>query len=390
VSTSTSTVTSVSTTTSTPPPVTSTTTQTTTTTVTGPTTTSTTTATTTTTLPPVTSTTTQTETTTQTSTSTVITPTTTTETSTSTTTQTETSTVTSPTTSTTTTTTTVTIPPVTSTTTQTETTTSTTTQTSTVTTPTTTTTTVKVPTGNSLTCGGSPYLQVGQSINCQATISPADEGLETGTVTWTTSGGGTFSQEQCNNPNGQGQIQCQAQYTAKSGGVQTIGESYSGDVYHSPSSASFLVFVGGLAGSPVTSTVMTCGGNPYLQVGQNVNCQATISSADGRASSGPVTWSVSGGGSLTQEQCNNPNGQGQIQCQAQFTAGSAGIWTVQLVYAGTAGHSSSTGTFELFVVHGNNPITAQVVAPAGAALIAGLAFVVVQKRKDRKGVAPVS
>lgn len=274
-----------------------------------------------------------------------------------------------------TTTTTVTLPPVTDTTTVTS-------YASTVVSTTTVSVTQQVPTGVELSCDQF-RLQVGQNSNCTVWISTADSGTPTGTVSWTATSG-RLSSENCGYPYGNqypddGQLQCQATYTAAASGVVTITATYSGDPYHASAADTDTIFVGNLSGNPATSTKLTCLQLP-ISSGQSTQCFATVATADGGTAAGTMTWTATDG-TLSQKSCS-PQYQGELVCQVRFTAGTPGVAVVTASYGSDPKHSASSDSVQLFV----SPSYEYTQSVLSAAAIVGVGGSVVVLR--RKGTGP--
>ncbi|MDG7012918.1 MAG: Ig-like domain repeat protein [Nitrososphaerota archaeon] len=128
----------------------------------------------------------------------------------------------------------------TATTTLTQTTTQTATETSTVTT--TETSTVQAPTQVSVTCAPAD-VKVGHSALCTATVTSADGGRLTGSVSFVGSQGGTFGAVSCTTHYAGGasgqELVCMVAFTPASAGAQSVTATYSGDAYHSAGSGAF-------------------------------------------------------------------------------------------------------------------------------------------------------
>ena len=239
-----------------------------------------------------------------------------------------------------------------------------------------------VPSASSLTCDQTT-LHVNQRVTCTDLVSTADAGLASGSVAWTTSGGGAFGREICNLQSGEDQLRCQVQYTPSVAGVQRVTATYSGDLYHSSSSGAAVVFVGNTASSKVTALSLMCD-QTYVQLGQSTNCEATVDTADGRTASGTVTWSASDLGTFSHVKCNPPDRNGQLQCSARYTPNAIGAQVVSASYAGDSSHLSSAGAFEVFVQDAGSSQTAQqavFLAPVGAILAGGTSVVVLDARR---------
>ena len=181
----------------------------------------------------------------------------------------------------------------------------------------------------------------------------------TGSMGWTSSNGGTFTPQPpksqgCNKPDGNGQMQCQAQFSPGSNGAAVVTAQYPGDSYNLGSGDSFTVFVGDVSTSPATSTSLTCD-QARLQVGQSTSCRATVTDADSSAENAGVTWTSSNGGTFTPQPpksqgCNKPDGNGQMQCQAQFTADTVGPVAITVTYSpADKVHAASSDSYTVFV-----------------------------------------
>ena len=96
------------------------------------------------------------------------------------------------------------------------------------------------------------FVNVGDPEGCTATILSANGIAPTGTISWSSTDAGTFSQVKCNPqppatpphvPNSNQPLVCTSQYKSTSAGEQVVTASYSGDSLHSSSSNTFTVFV---------------------------------------------------------------------------------------------------------------------------------------------------
>ena len=118
-----------------------------------------------------------------------------------------------------------------------------------------------------------------------------------------------------------------------------------------------------------TSSSLTCNTNgvgfnhgslqndPHQQV---IQCQDVISSSDQGLLQGSVTWSSGSGGAFSNEQCTQRGPNNQVVCQADYspsTVSNAEV-TISASYSGDDGHSSSTGSYSLFVGKSNSQAVA--------------------------------
>ncbi len=190
----------------------------------------------------------------------------------------------------------------------------------------------------------------------------------TSPITWTSSGGTLASHQPksqgCDKPDKSGQMQCEAQFTSNTAGAVVVTATYPGDGYNSASSDSYTIFVGNVDSSPATSTSISCD-QARLQAGQSTNCRAVVTVADSSAQGTGVVWTSNNGGTFSPQPpgksqgCNKPDHDGQMQCQAQFTAGTAGPTTITATYAPSdSAHVASSDSYTVFVgVFGASPVT---------------------------------
>jgi hypothetical protein len=84
--------------------------------------------------------------------------------------------------------------------------------------------------------------------------------------------------------------------------------------------------------------------------------------------------------------CQQPDRNGGLQCNARYTPGTVGAQIVTASYSHDSSHLSSTGTFEVFVQNSGNAKTAQQamsLAPVGAILFGGITVVAFDAKKAR-------
>jgi hypothetical protein len=97
----------------------------------------------------------------------------------------------------------------------------------------------------SVDCGnGSPEVTYGDEITCKATVSNAGYLTPTGTVSWATSGNGSFDFETCDLAEvSSGVAACEVVYTPHQVGEHLISADYGGDTVYDPSSGEQTVTV---------------------------------------------------------------------------------------------------------------------------------------------------
>jgi Flp pilus assembly pilin Flp len=177
---------------------------------------------------------------------------------------------------------------------------------------------------------------VNVAIPCTASVSDNDTpptSTPAGTVTWSTSGGGTFSAPTCNLSTGQ----CGVTYSPSATGNQTLTASYGGDTAHLSSFGPSPIAVS----VRTTSTSVKCAA-PH-KLGQVGSCTATVSDSDLGTSitpTGIVTWSTTGSGTFSAGTCNLSGGQ----CSVGYTPSAKDNPIITGSYAGDPVHAPSSGT----------------------------------------------
>src|SRR2546426_320312 len=183
---------------------------------------------------------------------------------------------------------------------------------------------------------------VDQTTTCTATVSDTGPGTKktpTGTVTWMSSGVGTFSSATCTLD---GTGKCSVMYTPTlvGSGTHTITASYPGDASHMGSSGSFPLGVG----KRQTTTGVVCTPS-QVPVESPTTCTATVFDASAGTKSPPsgtVSWASSGSGTFSSTTCMLTAGQ----CSVSYTptAIGSGIHTITADYGGDSTHAPSSGT----------------------------------------------
>jgi large repetitive protein len=189
---------------------------------------------------------------------------------------------------------------------------------------------------------------VGDKATCTATVSDSSGGSAStpgGTVSWSSSGAGTFSSSSCTlDASGK----CSVDYTpsAVGTGTHTVTGMYSGDAAHNGSSGSAALTVTKRS----TSTSVSC--TPAsVAVGEKVSCTATVTDSSGGSASTPggtVSWSSNGAGNFSSSSCTL-NGSGSCSVDYTPSAVGTGTHTITGSYDGDASHTGSSGSYELTV-----------------------------------------
>jgi hypothetical protein len=214
-------------------------------------------------------------------------------------------------------------------------------------------------TTTSVSCSPNPDV-VGVVTTCTVTVTDSSNGnksVPTGTVNFSTSGGGTFSGAPCTLTDaGTGSsATCQVTYTPSTTTTpQTITANYNGDTNHSTSSNTTSLVV---QGKHATATAISC----VSPADKNVatTCTATVTDTNGS----PVTptgtvsnWRITNNvsGTFNPTSCTlSPTGTtGVASCTVQFTPTSVGSTSQDNLaadYGGDTAHNTSSGTFTLFV-----------------------------------------
>lgn len=185
----------------------------------------------------------------------------------------------------------------------------------------------------SVTCLSSPVV-LGSSTVCITTVTGD---MPTGTVTWISSGTGTFSPTSCTLSFGS----CQVAYAPSTSVVPvTITANYGGDAHNQPVSGTFPLSV-----SPaLTSTSVSCFPSP-VSAGSPTTCTATV--AGSYSPSGIATWASSGVASFSPTSSCTLSAQ---SCAVSYTATSpASPITITATYTGDQNNAGSSGTFSLAV-----------------------------------------
>jgi DNA-binding beta-propeller fold protein YncE len=181
-----------------------------------------------------------------------------------------------------------------------------------------------------------PSVDIGEPITCTAEVVEAGQATSspTGTISWSSSGSGTFSPASCILNGGQ----CSVTYSPSSHTTPiTITANYGGDPTDLPSSGSASLVVR-------VSTTTTVGCSPIsVAVGSAVSCTATVT---GASPTGMISWSSNSQGTFSSPSCTNSTGQ----CSTTYTpSSSTSPVTITAAYGGDFYNSVSSNNFALTV-----------------------------------------
>ena len=161
--------------------------------------------------------------------------------------------------------------------------------------------------------GATFYIRAGVPETCTATVTASSGPGLTGTVSFSTTGSGSFSPNPCTLPGGSLNESCSTAYTEGLEGAFTLTASYSGDGFYDPSSGTFQLKVDG---TPPTVSVGLSGASygpcPGSSPGQCFildTTQITVTADDpvsGGVSSGLASCSISISPSGPAASCGTP------------------------------------------------------------------------------------
>src|SRR5207249_5258593 len=197
-------------------------------------------------------------------------------------------------------------------------------------------------TSTSVTCTPST-VDVGGSTSCKATVQDTASGNKsspTGTVSFTSSGTGTFTGSPCTLVVESGnKSSCSVTYSPSAGGTHTITGAYSGSATHASSSGS----------TDVTAMLRSSGTSvdcvpPSVPVDGSTTCTATVSDTAGTGASTPtgtVSWTSDGAGTFSAASCTR---DATGKCSVSYTPTALGTGTHKITgsYGGDAKHARST------------------------------------------------
>jgi hypothetical protein len=199
-----------------------------------------------------------------------------------------------------------------------------------------------------LTCVPNPDA-VNQKTTCTAVVkdttvlgSPLTPG---GTVSFSATGSGSFSQASCVLVSGT----CSVTYTPNPGseGTHTLTGTYSGDVDHPTSSGTNHLTVS----ERTVSVGVVC--TPPFKHGSSVSCTITVKDTSSGAAltpKGKVTVTISGPhGTASTHTCTLGGSGGMATCGIKFTPGSVGSYSLKAAYPGDPNHFADAATVALVV-----------------------------------------
>lgn len=227
---------------------------------------------------------------------------------------------------------------------------------------------VVIPTTVTKVACSSSSIDVGSFAVCTATVTGNSP---TGTVTWSTSGVGTFSSSYftCNLSAGVCSIAYEPAFSTPSN--VTITASYGGDANNEGSLGTFSLGVS----KSTTSIVISCSPSPVTQNSFST-CAAVVT---GYTPGGFVTFtstSSSGVFSPSNGQCALSSGS----CLVRFSDTTGGNPTITASYAGDSNNLGGSGTFSL-VVSSSQYSTLYLVVAILVVIIVGLVGLVLFSRK---------
>lgn len=190
----------------------------------------------------------------------------------------------------------------------------------------------------SLTCNANS-VPVGSLLDCTATVSSVGAGSQvepTGSVSFASTNRGSFSTSSCTLSSGS----CTVVFTPYAGseGSATITASYTGDLYHGPSSAGASFVIVQRASSVAVSCDQTS-----VPVNSQTTCTARVSDATGSGTpsipTGTVSFGGAGGTFDSGDSCQLFSGY----CSVTFTPspGSEGPINITAAFSGDGDHSAS-------------------------------------------------
>jgi len=183
----------------------------------------------------------------------------------------------------------------------------------------------------SVSCSPSS-VPIGSPTICMATVTGKSP---SGTVTWATSGAGTFSPSSCILVSGI----CSVAYTPSTiTSLQTITANYQGDSNNAPASGTFPLSV-----TPSKSTTsVTCSPSPVPE-GSPTTCTAVVG---GYSPTGTVSWASSGVANFSPSS-TCPLSAGS--CAVTYTPSSISPVTITASYLGDQDNNVSSGVYNLEV-----------------------------------------
>ena len=213
-------------------------------------------------------------------------------------------------------------------------------------------------------CQADP-IEVGQTATCVALLMylPNIPGYyaPSGTVSWSSSGAGTWSNypnpdgaqdgNPCPLPQGYsdtyGVWQCDEDYTPTAAGTQVITTTYSGDAYWAPATTTFTLTV-----TPnSTTTAISCTPNP-VSSNQPSTCTATVTDtgANPITPGGSVSFNQTGGSDgFSSTQCTLSGSGASSSCEVTYTQADAGSPSISATYNPDGAHTGSSNSTSLTI-----------------------------------------
>jgi hypothetical protein len=111
------------------------------------------------------------------------------------------------------------------------------------------------------------YVDLGNYTKCTANVATADGSVATGTVAWSSTDLGTFTQSRCDTYDQSNLLTCTTVYKTASAGEQKVTATYSGDSSHNPGTGTFVVFVQNPSASLATDAAIAVTGGALLGAG---------------------------------------------------------------------------------------------------------------------------
>jgi len=205
-------------------------------------------------------------------------------------------------------------------------------------------------TSTAVSCSPSP-VAIDAPATCTATVTDTESSgptTPTGTVSFTSNGGGDFSANQCTLSGSGASAQCSVTYTPSTfgtAGSQTITGAYGGELSHVNSSGSDTLSVGPRS----AKTDVRCSPNP-VAVDAPATCTATVtdtSAGTASAPTGTAQWSQSNSpspGSFSDSACTlSQTGPGVASCSVTYTPSAIETVapTIFALYPGDAKHAGN-------------------------------------------------
>jgi len=200
-------------------------------------------------------------------------------------------------------------------------------------------------TATSVSC--SPVsISVNVETTCTATVTDTDVGTAvtpTGSVTFSSSGVGTFTAGSCS-VSGTGAIAtCQVGFTPSPGseGQQTITADYLGDSNHMVSNGNFILTVD----TRSISTTISCASPFHFH--KPIACTVTVvdtSPGTPITPAGTVTFTSNHAGGFSSTTCQLSGSGTTASCSVTFTPTRIAVYTLKATYSGDSDHGGSTAS----------------------------------------------